>query len=273
MGASFVSTLMLMHHNIDIILQQQRSLTDHVIDPLNTTRVEATGKASARANTTLEFVHIPKTAGTSIEHAAAKAGIAWGVCKFYLCPPLNESNITQEDTQEWACEMKTHPWHCPPRHLKHSKRMYERSNMFTVVRDPYERIISEYYYLNSFVPTTHSRAKLNRWIIRQLNMVNRTGVCGQGHCIPMHKYTHDLEGKQIINHIVRFERLDKELPVLLEQYGLSEITLGEKRERSSTVPNRFSRKHLAKETIRRINEWARKDFELFKYEMIDVGAT
>lgn len=90
----------------------------------------------------LEFVHIPKTAGTSIEEMGAKAGIAWGACKFFHCnlPP----NTTRPNKAKWECYNKDIvPWHCPPMMFKAGINMYENSTTFAVVRNPYSRITSE----------------------------------------------------------------------------------------------------------------------------------
>lgn len=220
---------------------------------------------TAKKNTVLEFVHITKTGGTSIELAAAKSGIAWGMCKFLACPPLEKAVL--HDKKEWACKLETAPWHCPPRHLE--RPMYKGSKTFAIVRNPYDRIISEYYFKHSFAKNTvDTPARLNSWISKQLESVSRKGVCWDGHCIPMHQYTHDSEGNQIVDHVLRLEHLGKELPALLSGYGLDEIQLDEKKHKSGREEGSvLNVTHLTERTICQINEWARLDFEYFHYDV------
>ena len=42
--------------------------------------------STSQGKNKLEFVHIAKNAGSSIENAAAKADIAWGACHFQQLP-------------------------------------------------------------------------------------------------------------------------------------------------------------------------------------------
>ena len=77
----------------------------------------------------LKFIHITKAAGTSIEDIGNKRGLKWG--RFdkeqkYKTKPISPSF-----------------WHTPFTELDDSyKRKYD---WFVVVRNPYTRILSEYY--------------------------------------------------------------------------------------------------------------------------------
>ena len=75
--------------------------------------------------TDLEFTHIPKNAGTSIENAGKKAGICWG--RFSLFHNRKMCST----------------WHQPPRI---NKDLHQGKKTFCVIRDPKERIVSEYRY-------------------------------------------------------------------------------------------------------------------------------
>ena len=105
--------------------------------------------------------------------------------------------------------------------------------------------------------------EVNRWIIEELKSVE---TCG--HCINMHKYTHDSEN-QIVDHILRLENIDVELPNLLKQYGLDGITLGTEKMKASKATDRINVSNLTLEAICRINEWAKADFEYFGYDIIE----
>ena len=76
----------------------------------------------------LKFIHITKTGGSSIEECAKKKGILFGVHDpVYMNPP----------------RCKWHPHHAIFTKLPiEVRRTYD---WFTVVRNPYDRIISEYY--------------------------------------------------------------------------------------------------------------------------------
>jgi hypothetical protein len=97
----------------------------------------------------LNFVHIPKTGGTSLVMAAA-AGYAWSDCLFPLrrerknCPdhPLNYFNDTtlqQQHLFEHEQWKKPHPflgswWHVPFQYLPNSKKNpYQDQDLFVVI--------------------------------------------------------------------------------------------------------------------------------------------
>mmetsp|Transcript_31048 Transcript_31048/g.66080 ORF Transcript_31048/g.66080 Transcript_31048/m.66080 type:complete len:300 (-) Transcript_31048:96-995(-) len=228
----------------------------------------------------LEFVHIPKTGGTSILFAAADAGIAWGHCKFSRlegCSSLSRyADVRIEDRAEWACDMTTNattvdPWHCPSNRFRSGDGLYDGSSTFTIVRNPYDRIVSEYYWAHSWYRpgrTVNRPRTMNAWVQRMLEQVEASGVCPFGHCIPMHKYTHDQQtGEPIVDHVLRLENITAELPILLERYGLlGRIRIGHDNERRTS--DELDASYLTNETIRRINRWAMLDFEYFGYDMI-----
>jgi hypothetical protein len=73
------------------------------------------------------------------------------------------------------------------------------------------------------------------------------------------------EGQIGVTDILRFEQLESDWKTLMEKIGLRNITL--------TFKNRSERdtdfmKYYDSETIRKVNEIYRRDFELFDYQMI-----
>lgn len=133
----------------------------------------------------LEFVHIPKTGGTVIESTAAQYGIVWTICHFAQphIPPLISNNETHCPLNSlkygWPTIDKYNQcpwWHVPAVYFECCQPVNpyagavdvvdDRSkqddddddddtvgavDLFVVVRNPYERIISEYYYFHTHV--------------------------------------------------------------------------------------------------------------------------
>src|SRR4051812_42436098 len=78
----------------------------------------------------IKFVHITKTGGTSIEEVGKSNGMLWG---------RYDDNIKDCKT---LFEVNPAYWHTPIRFFE--KNPYTKNNiLFTVVRNPYERIVSE----------------------------------------------------------------------------------------------------------------------------------
>lgn len=105
----------------------------------------------------LDFVHIPKTAGTALELAALGMNISWGY--FHFGSLSREENLPPDNFREKILSNAkvnnvksfTHaPWHVPIQLVKDftysSGSPYEDSDIFVVVRDPYEKLLCEYYY-------------------------------------------------------------------------------------------------------------------------------
>ncbi len=101
---------------IDNYLSPLSRIEQHASPTNATSRDENNTKLSLHP---LEFVHITKTGGTSIETAAANAGIAWGACKFKYrsqyqgLSKFGNVEKYKRKRNEWKCKYDTKtmmPW-------------------------------------------------------------------------------------------------------------------------------------------------------------------
>jgi len=256
----------------------------------------------------LEFVHIPKTGGTAVETTAALSNISWGVCHFlnaYKSTIVSHNHTTCPDAPEtfFAKPKLIHNvphWHLPPRYFEYKAEYkynpYKNADLFTIVRNPYDRIMSQYSYYfselavnqpNSNVPVINSEATLNTWLWRFLRILKKAvpGEIGEtpennstvklgnmeyytnfGHLIPQYDYVYDGTNRTI-HHVIHFERLAEEFPALMKEYGLEDrVILPTRRIRSHkreiTIAN------ISLENIRRIERYYARDFAAFGYETV-----
>jgi len=264
-----------------------------------------------RAATTprLEFVHITKTGGSAVERAAAAVGITWGACHYMSLEEVGCSSpdvpYEAPDYQSYAL---TSPWHTPPKLLKTyvdgSKYPYNDADLFTVIRNPYSRVLSEYYCpWNGFQPkyrrgTVHEKDPndplvMNEWVKSMVKGM-RTAmdefndrkeedkfknqakglnedvfILAQKHFVNQAEYVYDGD-KIIVKNVVHYENLSSEFDALMKKYDIN-VTLPSKEEGvySDAKKSRLSYTDLDPEAIALINEFAKVDFEKFGYQMVE----
>lgn len=188
----------------------------------------------------LKFIHITKCAGTTIEELGRKYNILWG--KYHIeyghwHQPFNEKTINLINLYDW----------------------------FVIVRNPYDRIISEYHCKWGGIGSTnqyHSIDDFNSYIqnkIKYRNIYNYT---------EKYPYHYMEQYKYLVNnckiYILKFENLKEEFNTLMNQYNYNiELNI-----RTNTNKKVYNVNDLSKETINLINHVYKKDFELFGYNMI-----
>lgn len=189
----------------------------------------------------LKFIHITKTAGTSIEMTGKKNNIDWGM---------------YHKEYQW--------WHEP--FIKKSECLKQKYNWFLVVRNPYTRIISEFYCkwgTQIKNKTSVNKNEFNRIIkqhILQRNSFNKNGQ--KGHYIEQYLY---LDKKYNI-HILKFENLNNDFNNLMKKYSLN-IKLDTKQNKGNKI---YTVDSLSSEVIQIINNVYDKDFKIFGYEKISI---
>lgn len=228
---------------------------------------------------TLEFVHITKTGGTSVETAGRDFGIPWGLCH-YKTFETNDT-ICRSDWSDQTY-FRDQAWHSPPSWFK-GLNPYAGHDTFTIVRNPYSRAISEYYCpyfgfrafendanqdsvvtLNIFI-----RDKVNE-MMKMLEQGDAYSGYKNPHFLPQHLYILGDEAVQTVNHILHKENLTDEFNELMQLYGLN-VTLTKESWKNTGERKHFNHQTdlscvLEQETLELLNRVYRKDFELLGYE-------
>ena len=205
----------------------------------------------------LKFAHLTKNAGTSIEEIGKSAGLLWG---------------------------KNHRafgyWHLPvdevPRHVR------EQHDWFMVVRNPYERCVSEVMCRWGGVGN-HER----RYTVAELNALLRKRILARDESAPGDPSSrvntcHYLEQYRYQGpntHVLKFENLAADFDALMALYGLSsESSWGifgggrrvcnfeeMPRKNSNGSTKYFSAAHLDASSVELIRNVYREDFRRYGY--------
>lgn len=169
----------------------------------------------------LEFIHIPKNAGTTIENIADKSNIKWGRFK-----PEHSKYSSANSKLKNKCKY----WHLPPKEFNENS-IYKTNPTFCVLRNPYERVVSEYKYRNQ--NEKHTPAKMNAWIRKMLVPENYEDGGMNCHFIPQSDFIYDTNNNVTCDNILQFDNLTSEFNSLTDQYNI-DLKLNENLKYNST---------------------------------------
>jgi len=278
-------------HNIKFqAMEETRLSDDNDYDNYDNATKPIHKKSNKTANR-LEFVHITKTGGSAIEDLAAKHGVIWGACHFIN----SEAFGCYSAHVQWRDLYIGTAWHAPPKVIHgvvpDYQNPYKDADLFAVVRNPYDRAVSEYYcpYFGNKDADEASKddpVVMNKWIQNMIQQLEDDSVpakyyykspqtrkfSSKKHFINQMEYIYDDDGTRLIKHIIHFENLSYEFDKLMTLYNLN-LTLPDKKSSGVNVSagghKKLSYLDLDTKTIALINRYAAKDFVSLEYEMVE----
>ena len=212
------------------------------------------------------FVHIPKCAGTSIEQYFAEMEGSYSPCKLLL--PSNRACRSHRQ-HILPFEVKQHYTLQSIRDILYSrgeKEFYDNAFKFAVVRNPWDRIVSDAIYLKDspwgdFLPdcnTPHEaitklgnirNVKNHRFDINQIDFLK-------------------VDGKVDVDYIIKFEDLNQGFKEVLEKL---ELPTNKKLGHAMPTKHKNYAEYYTEETKALIGERYKKDVEYFGYEFEEGG--
>jgi hypothetical protein len=154
------------------------------------------------------FVHIPKTAGVSIERVFLRLmGLSWETrAPLLLRPNADPRRGPPRLAHLTAAEYVTCGYLTAGSFASHFK--------FAFVRDPWDRIVSEYKYRRY-----SERIEFKRYLFEHFPAPGWTDT--YRHVMPQYDFLFDQEGRLLVDFVGRFERLQADFDVVCTRLGLS----------------------------------------------------
>ena len=152
------------------------------------------------------FLHIPKTGGTSIEKSL-------NLLNIYNGYGINKKNKAMQhfDSHEYK------------KHL--GKEKYNQYYKFTIIRNPYEKVISDYFWLKNIAHLENDDFQ-NKSFDQYLSycnyiVTNRLYKLSiyHDHFKPQHKFIYNKNNKLLINKIFRFEKFEHIIKFIKTRYN------------------------------------------------------
>lgn len=98
------------------------------------------------------FVHVPRTGGTSV--------VRWFLSAGWFCSGLDSAQIDDRNAANWY--RRSSPQHLTAKGLVETYDLEKISGIFMFVRDPVDRLISEYHWRHSMTSNSE-KPSLNSW--------------------------------------------------------------------------------------------------------------
>lgn len=233
----------------------------------------------------LIFVHVPKTAGSTIEDVGAgQAKLSWGSCLFNHRPKrllCKKPAMLYPNEFEWP--MKVGYWHIPPHFFPlMGSNPYRDADLFAIVRDPVDRLLSEFYYVcrKKIKPEywniidcnrtrVHEPEYLNQWLQNELKGTKPSGqmtasdlLFENGHYTPQYEFIVSPDNVRMVDYVLHMKDLNAEFLPLMKAYGIN----AKMPPRRSNVARNDTRdllpEHLDATTTAIVAEKYKHDFEL-----------
>ena len=217
------------------------------------------------------FVHIPKVAGQSVEQFFMnRLGLDWDADRDEVLLGDNEDRTrgTQKLAHLSASEYVDDGFI--------SKDEYERLFKFSFVRDPFQRLVSEYRYRNYF----HHRS-FRDFV---LNKLPQPGWDDKyRHVMPQYEMLHDKEGRLLVDFVGHFESLQIVFDQVCKELGIEDSALPHRnpsKKKSRNLKRRARnflfrngegnkksyREFYDQETLEAVSRYYQKDIETFGYQ-------
>ena len=189
------------------------------------------------------FIHIPKTAGTSIEHFLREHGL---------------NNLELIGVRNGR---STH--HYRASEIKNLfPNIFHNYYKFSIVRNPYERLLSEYYWTpikNVGFKSDKSKDEFLDYVENVIKNGTYFSNIYHDHFIPQYFFVYNKKiNKIIVNQLFKYEDMEWVQTYLKQKLKIKNDFL---------VLNKSEKKEIWNESQKeRIYNLYKKDFELFSYE-------
>lgn len=210
----------------------------------------------------LVFLHLPKNAGTAVEEAGHDGHVNWGRYRTW--------GAVQMPDGYWC-----NKYHVPPVLLP-DPEIYLNSEVFCVVRNPFDRAVSEYKYLLSMpwgdtyfqMPKEEDKCHpsgLNKYLAEVMNAV-MAGYTYINDCHMIKQSTYIWShGKQWCQDIIPIESLAEEFPKIMKRVGYK-VALKEEAN-AATMCENLTAEDLDETTRQMLRTYYADDFLNLNYSL------
>jgi len=176
------------------------------------------------------FIHINKTGGSSVEKA--------------LNIPFEHKTALEK-----IGEIGRDSW--------------DKKLTFTVVRNPWDKVVSHYYYRVKTNQTglRDNPVEFKEWVKRTYGKKDSFYYDKPRMFMPQIEWITDENGKVLVDEIIHFENLGNEFNALLKKLGKNTTLPHEKKSNRKNYHEYYDA-----ETIEIVRDWFKKDIEIFGYQ-------
>ncbi|UZR99501.1 sulfotransferase family 2 domain-containing protein [Chondrinema litorale] len=205
------------------------------------------------------FIHIPKCAGSSVE-------------SYFGVKPFNWEEPNYENLTGWCPERKIHLHHATASQLLDlelvSKETWDEYYKFTIVRNPWSRAMSDYYWVQKDCKvrgTFSSFINKHAPFKKHLTYPPKNKHFRGDHLYPQSSYLKCKDGNLLVDDIIKFENLRQGFEGICEKLNLPSSKLPHKKKRSKKRFEHYSH-FFCRKKHRLISEKYKEDIVSFGYQ-------